>query len=379
MKPRSMLLAILAIVAASEILVTVAFAAFGLKAGIGKTLLGVALLAAASAVPLYYIAVRPSAGHLEKLRDITRRARVQDLLIKIDTMAMEAEDPELMLQNAVGDVRRLLDVTRCTFWLFGTPETVVEHRAEGLLSAATDFPLRKSPETWKEFCRSKKCTVVDDVRKAAAYGPVADAMERFGARSFIKAPLCLPEGLIGFLFLCRPEPHAWSDDSALVARAVARQIGKAVGHARDVRSREAESDSLISLLDHVPGLVYRGQRDWTMTIVSADIQRMIGYSPNEFLDGSVSWKDLVHPDDLPFLKMTFRNAVAKRQKVLRVEYRARHKNGNYRWFADRRQIIYDEEGRYLYADGICLDITERKSVESKKAAQMMSEEVPVVN
>ena len=378
MKPRTMLLVIMAIVAASGILVIIAFDAFGLKGGTGKTVLGIALFAAAGAVPLYFVAVRPSARNLENLRKLSRRAEVQDLLITIDTMAMEAEDPELMFQKAVEDVRRLLNATRCTFWLFGPPETVVEHRAAGLPPADTDFPLRKSGETWKEFCRSRKCTVVEDVKRSAVYQPVAEAMERFGARSFIKAPLCLPEGPIGLLFLCRPEPHAWSDDSALVARAIARQVGTAIGHAKDIRSREEVTDNLISLLDHVPGLVYRGQRDWTMTIVSADVERLTGYSPMEFLDGSVNWKNLIHAEDLPSLKMTFRNAVAKGHRVLRVEYRIRHKNGSYRWVADRRQVIYDEKGHFLYADGMCVDITERKRVEIEKAAQMMSAGVHAV-
>jgi len=373
-----MLLVILVIVAASEILATIAFDAFGLKGGPGNTVLGAALFAAASAVPLYFVAVRPSARHLEKLRDLSRRAEVQDTLVTIDRMAMEAEDPDPMLRKAAEDVHRVLNVTRCTFWLFGPPEAVVEHRAAGLPSAAANFPLRKSPGTWNELCRSKTYTVVEDVKKSVAYRPVAEAMERFGAKSFITAPLCLPEGPIGFLFLCRPEQHAWSNDSVLMAQAVARQVGTAVGHARYIRGCEDLTDSLLSLLNHVPGLVYRGQRDWSMTIVSTDVERMIGYSPKEFLEGSVNWKNLIHPDDLPSLKMTFRNAVARGHKTLRVEYRARHKNGNYRWLADRRQVIYDEKGHFLYADGMCVDITERKRVEIEKAAQMMSAGVHAV-
>ena len=378
MKPRTQLLVILAIVAASEILITIVFHASGVNGETGRTALRVALFAIGSTVPIYFVAVRPSAKRLKKLRDLSRRAAVQDTLITIDTMAMDAEDPDLMLRKAAEDVGRLLDVTRCTFWLFGPPEAVVEHRAAGLPPAATYFPLQNFPDAWEEFCGSTKCTVVEDVKKTAASRPLAEAMERFGARAFIKAPLCLPEGPAGFLFLCRPEPHAWSDDSVLVARAVARQVGTAVGHARDIRSREEVTDSVLSLLDHLPGLIYRGQRDWTMTIVSANIEQMTGYAPEEFLDGAVNWKTLIHPDDLPLLKMTFRNAVAQGHKVLRVEYRTRHKNGNYRWVADRRQIIYDGKGRFLYADGICVDITERKRAEIARPAQTVSERVHAV-
>lgn len=377
MKPRTMLLAILAIVAAIEILVAIAFDAFGVKGGIGRTMLAVALSAAAAAVPLYMVAVRPSARHLAARRNLSRTAEIQNVLIRIDAMAMEAEAPDLILRKTAEDVRRLLNVPRCTFWLFGSPDTVVEYRATGLPPAATDFPFLESPETWNAASRSGKCFVVEDVRKAAAYRTVADDMERFGARSFIEAPLCLPEGPIGFLFLCRPEAHAWSDDYVRAAEAVARQVAAAVIHAREFRNCEDRSNNLLSLLDHVPGLVYRGQRDWTMSIASAEIERMVGIPPREFLSGAVLWKDLIHPTDLLSVKAAFRSAVARTEKVLRVEYRARHRNGSYRWFADRRQIIYDDNGHFLYADGICLDITDRKRAEIEKAAPMTAAGVPV--
>ncbi len=366
MKPRNMLLVILAVVAAIEILVAIAFDGFGLKGGLGKVMLGVALSAAVSAVPLYMVAVRPSARHLTAL---SLKAEVQDILIRIDKMAMEEGDPEPILRRAAEDVRRLLDVPRCTFWLFGSPDAVVEHRAPDLPPAATDFPFRESPESLSAVSRSGQCIEVEDVGKEPAYRKVAEEMERFGARSFLEAPLFLPEGPIGFLFLCRPEPQSWSDDSVRVAEAVARRVATAFAHARKFRSCEEQSAGLRSLLDHIPGLAYRGERDWTMSTVSAGVERMTGFSPREFLGGAVLWKDLIHPTDLLSVKAAFRSAVAKGEKFLRVEYRVRHRNGNYRWFADRRQIVYDDNGRFLYADGICLDITELKRAAGENAEQ----------
>ncbi len=368
MKPRTMLLFILAIVAAAEILVAIVFDAVAFTGGIGRTMLGVVLSAAASAIPLYLLAIRPAAARLEERRELSRKAALQDILLGIDTMAMQAADPDAIVRKAAEDVRRLLQVPRCIFWMFGAPDSVTEHRAMDLPPAATSFPLRESPDSWMQSCRTGSCAAVEDVRKAAAYQPVAEEMERFGARSFIEAPLYAPEGLIGFLLVCRPEPHWWSNDSVRAAEAVAWQVGAAVGHAREFRDREHTSNSLLSLMDNVPGMVYRGQRDWSMTIVSAAVERMIGFTPQEFLDGTVSWKNLIHPDDLLSIKMAFRDAVARRQKLLRVEYRARHKNGSYRWLADRRHMIYDDQGRFLCVDGLCFDVTERKRAEHERAA-----------
>ncbi len=370
MKPRILLLVVLAIVAGTEILVAVAFGAFGLSGGIGAMAACAAVSAVATAVPLYLVAVRPAGRHQRERRELSRKSELQDILIEIDAMALEATECDLMLRKAAEDLRRLLQAPRCTFWLFGTPRTVVEHRAMGLPPAATDFPLRESREFREAVFLSEQCTRVDDVRKASAYRAMADEIERFGARSFIEAPLRLPEGPIGFLFLARPEPCAWSEDSVAAAEAVAAHVAAALGHARDLRDRDETSNSLLSLMDHVPGLVYRGQRDWTMTIVSAEVERMTGYPPGDFMSGAVVWKDLIHPDDILFVKMAFRNAVARAQKTMRVEYRARHRSGSYRWFADRRRIVYDEKGHFLYADGVCLDITERKLAESAKTAPM---------
>lgn len=368
MKPRTLLLVILSIAAAIEILVVIVFDALGLKGGIGTAALAVVVSAAASAVPLYMVAVRPSARLEEERRELSRKGEVRDLLIGIDTVAMETNDPDLVLGKAAEDMRRVLQVPRCTFWLFGTPDSVVEHREAGLAPAATHFPLRESPELLEEAWRTGKCTVVDDVRKAQAYWPVADEMERFGARSFLIASLSLPDGPVGFLFLCRPEPHSWGAGTVAAADAVAWQIGTVLQHTTELRNREEVTASLLSLLDHVPGLVYRGQRDWTMSIVSAGVERMTGYSPQDFLSGAVSWKNLVHPEDLLTVKLAFRSAVAKSQKVLRVEYRARHRDGSYRWLADRRRLIYDEAGHFLFVDGLCLDITDRKRIEAAKLA-----------
>jgi len=43
-----------------------------------------------------------------------------------------------------------------------------------------------------------------------------------------------------------------------------------------------------------------------------------------------------------------------------MEYRIVRKDGESRWINDRRQMIYDEGGRLLCIDGLCLDISEQK-------------------
>jgi len=128
-------------------------------------------------------------------------------------------------------------------------------------------------------------------------------------------------------------------------------------------SRQELSGRLLSLINNVPGIVYRGHRDWSISFMGAEVESVTGYTAEEFLNGTARWKEQIHPDDLGPVKDVFRHAVRTREKVLRREYRLRHRDGSYRWIADRRQLIYDEQGEFLYVDGLILDITRRKKSE----------------
>jgi len=130
-----------------------------------------------------------------------------------------------------------------------------------------------------------------------------------------------------------------------------------------VSEREDLSRRLMSLMNNVPGVVYRGLPDWTMPVVGANIERVIGYPAEVFSSRSKRWLEVVHPGDQDMVQARIRDAVRSRERMLRLEYRVVHRDGSVRWLGDRRQMIYDDAGRLLWVDGLCLDLTERKASE----------------
>ena len=130
-----------------------------------------------------------------------------------------------------------------------------------------------------------------------------------------------------------------------------------------IRPYRKSAEQRVSLINNLPGVVYRGHRDWSVSFIGAQVEQVTGYAAEEFLYGVVRWKDLIHPSDLDSLKRTFRETAEAKRTALRVEYRALHKDGSYRWLADRRQFIYDAQGKFRHVDGILLDITDRKRAE----------------
>jgi len=74
-------------------------------------------------------------------------------------------------------------------------------------------------------------------------------------------------------------------------------------------------------------------------------------------------KALLHPDDIEkadniVAKMI--KAISQNQTECTIEYRIKHKNGDYRWVSDKYKIISDNEGNNTYIIGNVMDITELK-------------------
>ena len=67
------------------------------------------LAAAASAVPLYMVAVRPSVRLDAERRDLSRKTEVQDLLVGIDQHLNEQVPLDLVFRDDVGQAVKLGD------------------------------------------------------------------------------------------------------------------------------------------------------------------------------------------------------------------------------------------------------------------------------
>lgn len=67
----------------------------------------------------------------------------------------------------------------------------------------------------------------------------------------------------------------------------------------------------------------------------------------------------IHPDDLPAFREFLRLVLERGRSDTSVEYRALHRDGQYRWHASSGAVYFDESGEKRYM-GVARDITERK-------------------
>jgi len=110
---------------------------------------------------------------------------------------------------------------------------------------------------------------------------------------------------------------------------------------------------------------------WEMQLPSGKVifnenkVKMLGYSIKEFEDVDYkAFTDLLHPNDHKKAMKAMRDHLEGKKDSYDIEYRIKTKNGNYKWFYDKGNVVEkDTNGVPLLIKGIVIDITKIKQSE----------------
>jgi PAS domain S-box-containing protein len=91
---------------------------------------------------------------------------------------------------------------------------------------------------------------------------------------------------------------------------------------------------------------------------------MLGYRPDEIEDNIETWKNLIHPEDLPIIEEHSKKHQAGETPFFKVEHRLKTKKGDWKWILNWGKIVQrDANGKPVRALGTHIDITDRKQAE----------------
>ena len=164
--------------------------------------------------------------------------------------------------------------------------------------------------------------------------------------------------------------YFWVNDEQHVVRNAKGEPVEIVGSWTDVTERKEAEDArenargrLDLLLSAAPVVVYSfaATGDFAPTFVSASIQPMLGYQPDEYLRDADFWRSHVHPDDLPEVEAKQIELFHNGEHL--AEYRFRKKDCSYCWVSDEQHLISDKAGRPIEVVGSWSDIDSRKAAE----------------
>ena len=136
---------------------------------------------------------------------------------------------------------------------------------------------------------------------------------------------------------------------------------------KQVEEARRESEAAYrAIVENIPAVVYiaRPDDDSTTLYVSPQIERMLGYTQQEWLEQPDMWMELLHDDDREQV-LAAHDLHNETGEPWRAEYRLIAADGRVVWFRDEATLVRDEEGRALFWQGVRLDITDRKTAEEE--------------
>ncbi|TCD48076.1 PAS domain S-box protein [Chlorobium sp. N1] len=142
-------------------------------------------------------------------------------------------------------------------------------------------------------------------------------------------------------------------------------LKKAEEALRNIAIQERLVSEFRTLIDNIPGAVYRVNREGTTTILSMVEEFLRDFSKEQFERELFSEPSIIHPDDLEAVLRSNRT-IGDSAVSETITYRIVAPDGSARWIEDRRTPAYAGEGEFQGIDGILFDITERVRTQEDK-------------
>lgn len=171
--------------------------------------------------------------------------------------------------------------------------------------------------------------------------------------------------------------YRWVEDIQHLVRDADGQPIEVVGSWSDVTERRSAQEAVAAahervehLLARSPAVIYsfRATGDYAPTFISRNVEELLGYAREEYLESPDFWRERVHPEDLPRIEHDYGRLFEDGR--LAVEYRFRKKDGSYCWISDDLQLVRTAAGDPVEVIGAWNDITARKQIgEALVAAQ----------
>ena len=123
-----------------------------------------------------------------------------------------------------------------------------------------------------------------------------------------------------------------------------------------------------SLVEAIPAITYiehaspEAPVESRFAFVSPQVERILGFTPDEATSDPRFFERTLHPDDLPRIREANVRAESTGEPF-DEEFRQLTKDGETRWMHDRAVLVRDDDGAPRFWHGVTIDITDRKEAE----------------
>ncbi|MEP7060509.1 MAG: PAS domain-containing protein [Actinomycetota bacterium] len=133
-----------------------------------------------------------------------------------------------------------------------------------------------------------------------------------------------------------------------------------------------------TLVEQIPAVTYIDQvppddpTDLSPVYISPQIEALLGYSPQEWLQDHDLWTQVAHPDDIEAVGAKASLAF-QAGTPLSVEYRMITRDRRVVWVREEASLLRDKDGAPTFWQGVYIDITELKRAENELSRALRRE------
>ena len=159
------------------------------------------------------------------------------------------------------------------------------------------------------------------------------------------------------------------DRSRDAIEAITAQAGGAIARARAEEALGESEANYRNLTESLDALVYRADPEtFVATYVNHAVERIYGYTVEEWLADPTLWENTIHPDDQERAFGEFTAAQGRMERDV-VEYRIIRKDGTVGWVEDHISWEKDSQGAAVSMNGVMYEVTKRRQAEEELRKQ----------
>ena len=147
-----------------------------------------------------------------------------------------------------------------------------------------------------------------------------------------------------------------------------------ISSGEDITNKE-EASRILNLSGLV-AILWKNEEGWPIQFVSNNAEKLFGYRSNDFYNGTVSYHQLVHPDDLERVNSEVSAfAQEERSSYTHQPYRIITKDQKIVWISDHTTVQYNSDGDIAFYYGVLSDITSEvaRSEKLRQAYEILSQ------
>ncbi|MCB0322606.1 MAG: PAS domain S-box protein [Bdellovibrionales bacterium] len=303
-------------------------------------------------------------------------------------------EAEMILQQSLESLGKLVGVERCALWLFSEDQTSLKPSNNVPAASNGNFQLIKTtlvetiPWLGKQILNREVVTV----GRLEELPPEADhdcsEFVRQGVQALAAAPLLYGDDVVGVLMFWADTPRTlWQDEELHLLRESAKLFGALLGRKRgeeladhrvqalegEVRDAEAKFRNVIESL--MEGIII-ADREGTILYTNYRFAQITGYSKQEILGKKIY--DVFYPEEArkenPEIESHYQEYVNRmleryeeRRRGVTEQYQSHvfRKDGKERWLETKAAPLRDKMGKIIGSIGVNTDVTEQRLLEEQ--------------